>query len=130
MAEGYIPIEARSGRISSASKDGVCLKKSSGAGFNAIEACHRRVLTRLMPSASYFESLFCECVVARKVYNNDDITFFSVYQRLQSPCVIMCCSPHHFADRAATHFNTQAWKMLIQGKECFILLLMLCGTNL
>ena len=28
-------------------------------------------------------------MLARKVYNNDDITFFSVYQRLQSPRVIV-----------------------------------------
>ena len=28
-----------------------------------------------------------------KVYNNDDIAFFSLYQRFQSPCVIMCYSP-------------------------------------
>ena len=27
-------------------------------------------------------------VLERKVYNNDDKTFFSVYQRLPSPCVI------------------------------------------
>ena len=53
-------------------------------------------------------------VLARKVYNNDDITFFSVYQGLQSPCVIK--------DRAATHYYTRAWQTLIHGKECFILL--------
>ena len=61
-------------------------------------------------------------MLARKVYNNDDITFFSVYQRLQSPCVIMCCSPHRFADRAARHYHTRAWQTLKHGKECFILL--------
>ena len=59
----------------------------------------------------------------RKVYNNDFITFFSVYQRLQSPRVIMCCSPHRFAGRAATHYHTRALQTLIHGKECFILLL-------
>ena len=63
-------------------------------------------------------------MLARKVYNNDDITFFFVYQRLQSPRVIMYCSPHRFADRAATHYHTRAWQTLIHGKECFILLLM------
>ena len=37
--------------------------------------------------------------------------------------VIMCCSPHRFADRAETHYHTRAWQTLIHGKECFILLL-------
>ena len=182
----------------------------------------------LKPSASCFETLFCDCIVntclARKVYNNDEKTFFSVYQRLQSPRVIMsintrlrrasiqlkpardidwcpfrlhmcsrynhrtlrnhsprastsintrlrrtsfplkpapdtvwcpfplrhtrnqhglssitthlvsivnaykvynnmCCSPHCFADRAATHYHTRAGQTLIHGKVCFILLL-------
>ena len=62
-------------------------------------------------------------MLARKVYNNDDITFFSEYQRLQSPRVIMCCSPHRFADRATTHYHTRAWQTLKHGKECFILLI-------
>ena len=34
----------------------------------------------------------------------------------------MCCSPHRFADWAATHYHTRAWQTLIHGKECFILL--------
>ena len=38
----------------------------------------------------------------------------------------MCCSPHRFAVRAATHYHTWAWQTLIYGKECFILLLILC----
>ena len=39
------------------------------------------------------------------MYNNDDIIFFSsVYQRLQSPRVIMCCSPRRFANWAATQY--------------------------
>ena len=133
-AEGFIPIEACSGETSSASKIDVCLKNSSvtladamsGAGFNRNEALRYHVLMVLEPSASCFETLFCDCiitlVVARKVYNNDNIIFFSVYQRLQSPRVIMCCSPHHFAERAATHYHTRAWQTLIHGKECFILL--------
>ena len=29
----------------------------------------------------------------------------------------MCCSPHHFADRAATHYHTRAWQTLIHRKE-------------
>ena len=62
-------------------------------------------------------------MLARKVYNNDAITFFSVYQRLQSPRVIMFCSPHRFPSRAATHDHTRAWQTLIRGKECFILLM-------
>ena len=60
-------------------------------------------------------------LLERKVYNNDDITFFSVYYCLPSPSVIMCCSPHRFAVRAATHYHTRAWQTLIYGKECFIL---------
>ena len=41
-------------------------------------------------------------VMERKVYNNDDITFFSIltFAKLS---VIMCCSPNHEAVRAATH---------------------------
>ena len=35
----------------------------------------------------------------------------------------MCCSPHRFAVRAATHYHTRAWQTLIYGKDCFILLL-------
>ena len=46
-----------------------------------------------------------------------------MYERLQSPRVLMCCSPHRFADRAATHYHTRAWQTLMHGKECFILLL-------
>ena len=30
---------------------------------------------------------------------------------------------HSFAVRAATHYHTQAWQTLINGKECFILLI-------
>ena len=43
----------------------------------------------------------------------------------------MCCSPHCFADRAATHYHTRAWQTLIHEKECFILLLTheLTGTD-
>ena len=37
--------------------------------------------------------------------------------------MIMCCSPHRFAVRAATHYHTRAWQTFIYGKECFILLL-------
>ena len=37
----------------------------------------------------------------------------------------MCCSPHRLAIRAATQYHTQAWQMLIQRKECFIILLIL-----
>ena len=62
-------------------------------------------------------------MLARKVYNNDDIAFFFVYQRLESPRVILCCSPHRFTHRAAPHYHTRAWQTLIHGKECFILLL-------
>ena len=35
----------------------------------------------------------------------------------------MCCSPHRFAVRTATHYHTRAWQTLIYEKECFILLL-------
>ena len=35
----------------------------------------------------------------------------------------MCCSPHRFAVRAATHYHTRAWRTLIYEKECFILLM-------
>ena len=41
----------------------------------------------------------------------------------------MCCSPHRFAVRAATHYHTQTWQTLIHGKECFILLLISSGTQ-
>ena len=53
-------------------------------------------------------------MLERKVYNNDDI---------DNPRVIMCCSPHRFAVRAATHYHTRAWQTLIYEKECFILLM-------
>ena len=68
-------------------------------------------------------------MLARKVYNNDDITLFSVYQRLQNPRVIMCCSPHRFADRAATHYHTWAWQTLLHRKECFILMFVLITAH-
>ena len=32
----------------------------------------------------------------------------------------MCCSPHRFAVRAATHYHSRAWQTLKHGKECFI----------
>ena len=38
----------------------------------------------------------------KKVYNNDDITFFSVYQRLPSPSVIMYCS-HELQSNTLSH---------------------------
>ena len=60
-------------------------------------------------------------VLERKVYNNDDITFSSIYKGLLSPRVI-CCRLNHFTVRAATHYYTQAWQTLIYGKKCFILL--------
>ena len=41
---------------------------------------------------------------------------------MPSPRVIISCSPHRFAVRAATHYHTRAWQTLIYGKECFILL--------
>ena len=47
---------------------------------------------------------------------------FAVYQRLPSQSVIMCCSPHRFVGRAATHYHNRALQTLIHGKECFILL--------
>ena len=61
-------------------------------------------------------------MLARNVNNNDDITFFSVYQRFQSPRVIMCCSPYRFADWAAPHYHmyTRAWQTLIHRKECLV----------
>ena len=34
----------------------------------------------------------------------------------------MCCSPHRGAVRAATHYHTRAWQMLIYGKQCYILI--------
>ena len=37
---------------------------------------------------------------------------------MPSPRVIMCCSPHRFAVRAATHYHTRAWQTLIYGKDC------------
>ena len=41
----------------------------------------------------------------------------------------MCCSPHRFAVRAATHYHTRAWQTLIYGKECFILLVILLPAH-
>ena len=58
-------------------------------------------------------------MLVRKVYNNDDMTFLSVYLCLQSPRVILCCSPHRFADLAATHYDTQDLQTLIHGKRIF-----------
>ena len=40
---------------------------------------------------------FKPSVLERKVYNDDNKTFFSfLYLYLPSPCVIMCCSSHLF----------------------------------
>ena len=34
----------------------------------------------------------------------------------------MCCSPNREAVWAATPYYTQAWQMLIKGKECYIVI--------
>ena len=52
------------------------------------------------------------------VYNNDDITFFSVYQRLQSSRVIMCLQPSSLCGsgcNALSHSgfaNVDKWKRM------------------
>ena len=53
----------------------------------------------------------------RKVYNNYIITFLSVYYPLPSPSVIMCCSSHLFAVRAATHYHTRLGKRYYMEKN-------------
>ena len=35
---------------------------------------------------------------------------------------MMCCSPNREAVRAATHYYTRAWQLLIYGKECYIVI--------
>ena len=56
------------------------------------------------------------------MHHKEDKTFFSVYQRLPSPSVIMCCSPIREAVRAATHYYTRALQTLIHGQECYIVI--------
>ena len=52
----------------------------SGAGFIAIEALRSRVLMDVKTLVRNSERVFFDCIVLeRKVYNNDDITIFSVY---------------------------------------------------
>ena len=57
-------------------------------------------------------------VLEWKVYNTDDITFFFVLMFAK-----------RVADnvQAANHYHTRAWQMLIHGKECFILLILILG---
>ena len=87
--------------------------QSLAVGFIPINTRKQRASLPFKPIGSVHE---------RKVYNNDDITFISVYKRLPSPSVIMCCSPHRFTVWAATHYHTWAWQTFIQGKQCFMLL--------
>ena len=48
---------------------------------------------------------FKPAVLERKVYDNDDITFFSVLTFAKPECDTFC-SPNCFAVRAATHIIT------------------------
>ena len=83
--------------------------QSLAAGFIPINTRQQRASLPFKPG-----------VLEKKVYNNEDITFFSVLKF--ATCVIMRCSPHHFAVPAATHYHTRAWQTLIHGKEYLILL--------
>ena len=67
--------------------------------------------------------IICSQTDMTRTDNNDDISFFSVYERLPRLCVIMCCSPHRFAVGATIHYHIRAWQTSKHGKECFILLL-------
>ena len=57
----------------------------SGAGFSGIEALRSRVLMDVKALGQKFRKGQCSLIVSltlvleRKVYNNDDITIFSVY---------------------------------------------------
>ena len=54
--------------------------------------------------------------------HKEDKTFFSVYQCLPSPSMIMCCSPIREAVRVSTHYYMRALQTLIHGKECYIVI--------
>ena len=67
--------------------------------------CHSRI----------FGIVFCKCLcwMGRYIYQRRyHISFCPVYERLSSPCVIMCCSP-----------NCSGCNTFNRGKECFILLI-------
>ena len=61
-------------------------------------------------------------MLGRKVYNNDDITFFSVLMIAKPECDNVL--------QAATHYHTRAWQTLIHKKECFILLIKTSFNNM
>ena len=44
-------------------------------------------------SCTFHLNLMCRKSLERKIYNNDDITFFSVYKRVPSPRVITVFQP-------------------------------------
>ena len=68
-----------------------------------------------------FKPNFPDVIQSTNIYLEDK-TFFSVYQRLSNPSVIMCCSPNCEAVRAATHYYTRALQTSIHGKECNIVI--------
>ena len=92
------------------------IDQSLAAGFIPINTWQQRASLPCKPG-----------VLERTVYNNDAITFFSVLTFAKPSCDnVLQPSPLN-AVRAAKHYHTRAWQMLINGKECFILLLTLAG---
>ena len=65
---------------------------------------------------------FKPSVLESKVYNNDDLTFFSLLTFAKPLCDVLHFFLKNYIDNA-THYHTQAWQTLIHGKECCILLL-------
>ena len=94
------------------------------AGFIPINTRQQRASLQFKPG-----------VLESKVYNNDNITFFSVLTFAEPSCDnVLQSSPlrglgyntlshSRSGVRAAIHYHMRAWQMLILGNECFILLL-------
>ena len=89
--------------------------KSVPHGCNTVETRLARALISLKPAPAQKSS----AKKNKKKQRRYNIRFlcFNVCPSLR---VIMCCNPHRFAVRAATH-HTRAWQTLKHGKGCFML---------
>ena len=78
----------------------VIIDQSLAEGFILINTQQQRASLSFKPG-----------VLEKKVYNNDNNTFFSLLMFTKPSC------------DNVSHYHTRAWQMLINGKEYFILLL-------
>ena len=91
-----------------------CLYAGNGTLTPSVNTLKQRVSLPFTSGQEYLELCSVNaCAEKEGIY----------HERFPSRRVIITCSPHRFAVRAATHYHTRAWQTFKHGKECFILLL-------